>query len=102
MRHRRTEPPPTLITDAQPSLEQEQRARKRVYSVLMVVHLLGLFGAGMLVWLVADYWVLALVIVAVTGPVPWLAVVLANSPRFGQPEGNRAPGTARELNRPPD
>lgn len=93
MRTGRHDRDPALITDAQPSLEQEQRARKRVYLVLMVVHLSGLILAGLL----AHYWLLALAIVALTGPLPWVAVVLANSPRFGAPTRARVPLPRREI-----
>lgn len=102
MRRRRTTPAPVLITDAQLSLEQEQRARKRIYAVLMAAHLLCLVVGGVLAWLLPGYWVLALAIVALSGPAPLLAVVAANSPRFRRPESMRAPGPARELNRPPE
>ncbi|MEV0697365.1 DUF3099 domain-containing protein [Saccharopolyspora sp. NPDC050389] len=63
-----------LITDAAPSFDEEQRHRKRVYAVLMVVHLVGFTAAGLL----AHFWLLALGIVVVTGALPWVAVVLAN------------------------
>ncbi|GAB3289566.1 DUF3099 domain-containing protein [Parasphingorhabdus pacifica] len=96
MRRSRAKRNPELITDAHPSLADEQRARKRVYLVLMVVHLVGFLLAGLL----AEYWVLAVAIIAVTGPVPWLAVILANSPRFGPPDRERAPGIAREIEPP--
>ncbi|GAA0510846.1 DUF3099 domain-containing protein [Saccharopolyspora thermophila] len=67
-------PEPVLITDAEPSFDDEQRHRKRVYAVLMVVHLVGFTAAGLL----AHFWLLALVIVIVTGALPWVAVVIAN------------------------
>ncbi|MGP4019491.1 DUF3099 domain-containing protein [Saccharopolyspora sp. 5N708] len=63
-----------LITDATPSFDAEQRHRKRVYAVLMVVHLVGFTAAGLL----AHIWWLALGIVIVTGALPWVAVVIAN------------------------
>lgn len=63
-----------MITDAAPSFEDEQRRRKRTYAVLMVVHLVGFTAAGLL----AHYWVLALIIIAITGVLPWVAVVIAN------------------------
>ena len=37
MRHARHGEDPVLITDAEPSFDEEQRHRKRVYAVLMVV-----------------------------------------------------------------
>ena len=65
---------PVLITDAEPSFDAEQRHRKRVYAVLMVLHLVGFTAAGLLAHL---GWP-ALVIVVLTGALPWVAVVLAN------------------------
>lgn len=71
---RRKHDEPVLITDAAPSFDEEQRHRKRVYAVVMVVHLVGFTAAGLL----AHIWWLALGIVAVTGALPWVAVLLAN------------------------
>lgn len=93
---RRDRTPPALITDAEPSFDDNQRARKRVYLVLMVVHLAGLVLAGLL----AQIWWLALVVLALTGPMPWFAVVLANSPRFGRPDRPRVPLPRREIDPP--
>lgn len=74
MRSTRRDHEPVLITDAERSLDDEQRARKRVYAILMVIHLVGFTLAGVL----AHIWWLALGLVALTGPLPWVAVVLAN------------------------
>lgn len=68
---------PALITDAERSFDDEQRARKKVYAILMVIHLTGFALAGVL----AHIWWLALGLVALTGPLPWVAVVLANDRR---------------------
>ena len=65
---------PALITDAQFSLHDEQRVRKRVYTILMIVHLVGFTLAGLL----AHVWWLAIALIGVTGPLPWVAVVIAN------------------------
>ena len=81
---RRHSDDPALITDAEPSFDEEQRHRKRVYAVLMVVHLVGFTAAGLL----AHIWWLALGIVIVTGALPWVAVVLAND-RTAQPGRRR-------------
>ena len=74
MRHARHGEDPVLITDAEPSFDEEQRHRKRVYAVQMLVRLVGFTAAGLL----AHIWWLALGIVAVTGALPWVAVVIAN------------------------
>lgn len=68
---------PALITDAERSFDDEQRARKKVYVILMVIHVTGFALAGVL----AHIWWLALGLVALTGPLPWVAVVLANDRR---------------------
>lgn len=88
-RGRRDEP--VLITDAEPSLAAEQRARKWVYAVLMGVHLAGLVAAGML----AHIWWLAVALVVLTVPLPWVAVVLANSHRVGNDLARRWQRPAR-------
>ncbi|MGI8309690.1 DUF3099 domain-containing protein [Saccharopolyspora hattusasensis] len=91
---RRQHDEPVLITDAAPSFDEEQRHRKRVYAVLMVVHLVGFTAAGLL----AHIWWLALGIVAVTGALPWVAVVLANdrTSQRGQCRMRRGGGPAIE------
>lgn len=98
MRRRHREPDPVTITDAAPSFDDEQRRRKRVYAVLMVVHLVGFAAAGLL----AHYWILALIIVAVTGVLPWVAVVIANDrSRERQPQ-HRIGRVRRALERGED
>lgn len=92
MRRRRRERDPVVITDAAPSFEDEQRRRKRTYAVLMVVHLVGFAAAGLL----AHYWVLALMIIAVTGVLPWFAVVLAND-RSREQDPRRPAGRQRRA-----
>ncbi|MBB5153911.1 DUF3099 domain-containing protein [Saccharopolyspora phatthalungensis] len=77
---RRHHDEPVLITDAAPSFDEEQRHRKRVYAVLMAVHLVGFTAAGLL----AHIWWLALGIVIVTGALPWVAVVIANDRTSGR------------------
>lgn len=86
MHRRRPDSRPISISDAQPSFEETQRARKRIYAMLMVIHLVGFTLAGVL----AHLWWLALAIVAVTGPLPWVAVVIAN---------DRPPRKRREAQR---
>jgi hypothetical protein len=73
---------PPVVTDAPESPRQERRRRERRYAVLMVVHLVGL-TVGVLLYQSA-FWA-GLAILIVTGPLPWVAVVLANDgpPRRG-------------------
>lgn len=69
--------PVALITDAAPSLEDEQRGRRRRYTILMAIHLVGFALSGVLYY---QAWWLGLVLIILTTPLPWVAVVLANSP----------------------
>jgi Protein of unknown function (DUF3099) len=71
------------ITDAAPPKDDQLRRRRRVYTVLMIVHIAGLAVGGALYM---QAWVLGLVILILTAPLPWIAVVLANdSPRPRRP-----------------
>jgi Flp pilus assembly protein TadB len=74
-RPRKTEP--VLITDAHPSLYDEQAARKRRYVITMGIRALSIVAAAVvytsthLVWLV--------LVLAVLGTfLPWVAVIMAN------------------------
>lgn len=67
-----------LVTDAETSPDDDLRARKRRYTVLMAVHLLGLAVGGALY---QQAWGLGLAILIVTGPLQWVAVILANDTR---------------------
>lgn len=80
------------ISDAQPSFDETQRARKRTYAILMLIHVTGFALAGAL----AHIWWLALGIVALTGPLPWVAVVIANDrpPRRTPRPAQRVPRRA--------
>lgn len=80
---------PVNITDAAPAFDVEQRHRRRVYAGFMVLHLVGFVAAALLVHI----WWLAVLLVVVTGPLPWVAVVVANDRTAVR---GRAPG------RPPD
>lgn len=66
------------ITDVGPSFDDEQRGRRRRYSILMAVHIAG-FAVGGLLYFQA--WWLGFVLIIATIPLPWVAVVIANSPR---------------------
>jgi hypothetical protein len=63
---------PPVITDAAPSLDEEQAHRRRTYVILMVVHLVG-FAASYPLYL----WTPVAGVVAVV--LPWIAVLLANA-----------------------
>ena len=66
---------PPLITDAAPSPAQELAHRRRTYTILMVVHLIG-FAASYPLYLWQPWAGVAMV--ALTGLPPWAAVLLAN------------------------
>lgn len=66
-----------LITDAQVSLEDQQRARVRKYLTLMAFRVPALVIAG-IVYSATNNGLLALAIVAVSIPLPWIAVLIAN------------------------
>lgn len=67
-------PEPVLITEAAPSLTDQQAARKRRYAITMAIRGVALVLAAVFyqtVWL--------MIILAVLGTVlPWIAVVMAN------------------------
>ncbi|WAC55226.1 DUF3099 domain-containing protein [Gordonia sp. SL306] len=66
-----------LITDAQQSLEDQQRARVRKYLTLMAFRVPALVIAG-IVYSSTHNGLLALAIVAISIPIPWVAVLIAN------------------------
>ncbi|WP_051580970.1 DUF3099 domain-containing protein [Pseudonocardia acaciae] len=75
--------PPPSITDARPSADAELRRRRRIYSVIMGIHLVGFAVGGALYY---TAWWAGLIIIIVTGPLQWIAVILANAaPRRRRP-----------------
>ena len=80
-----------LITNAAPSFSTEQHHRSRRYTILMAVHLIGFALAGVLYYYA---WWLGLILLVITTPLPWVAVVLANTPsrppRRASPAGEDA------------
>ncbi|MGQ0838735.1 DUF3099 domain-containing protein [Actinokineospora sp.] len=77
---------PVLITEAEPSYEVQFAARKRKYMIMMGLRLPCLLLAG----LFHETWWLALGFVALSVPLPWMAVLIAN---------DRAPRKAEKVNR---
>ncbi|SEP53941.1 DUF3099 domain-containing protein [Amycolatopsis saalfeldensis] len=65
---------PVLITDAATSHADELKVRKRRYTIMMLCRIPCLVLAG----LTAHIWWLAVIFLAVSVPLPWLAVMLAN------------------------
>jgi hypothetical protein len=78
---------PLIITDAAPSFDEQQARRRRIYSILMIVHVVGFaLSYPLYLW---QPWVGVLAI-ALTGVLPWVAVLLANDPHrraARKPEG---------------
>lgn len=66
-----------LITDAQQSLDDQHRARVRKYLTLMAFRIPALVIAG-IVYTATGSGLWALAIVAVSIPLPWVAVLIAN------------------------
>ncbi|KAB3523402.1 DUF3099 domain-containing protein [Corynebacterium sp. zg254] len=66
-----------LITDARRSPLEGWHRRRRLYMILQAIRL-PLFLASGLVWWLLGNQVLAVVIVCISLPLPWVAVLLAN------------------------
>ncbi|GLZ38711.1 DUF3099 domain-containing protein [Actinokineospora sp. NBRC 105648] len=77
---------PVLITEAAPSYEDQFAARKRKYMIMMGLRLPCLLLAGIF----HNTWWLALGFVALSIPLPWMAVLVAN---------DRPPRKAEKVNR---
>ncbi|RCW43997.1 DUF3099 family protein [Halopolyspora algeriensis] len=65
---------PVLITEAEPSYDDQQAARRRKYAIMMSLRIPCLVLA---VWVYPLWW-LSLIILAVSIPLPWVAVLIAN------------------------
>ncbi|MFI5779679.1 DUF3099 domain-containing protein [Nocardia sp. NPDC051570] len=68
---------PVLITEAAPSLDQQHRTRVRRYMLLMGFRIPCLILAAVAYGLWAN-WVISLLIIGVSIPLPWMAVLIAN------------------------
>jgi hypothetical protein len=93
-------PRPLLITDAATSYEDQHAARKRRYAVLMSTRLL-LFTLAAVAYPVSSW--LAVGLLAVSVPLPWMAVLIANdAPPRKTEDAHRlvGPGPARQLEGP--
>ncbi|WP_121391105.1 DUF3099 domain-containing protein [Actinokineospora cianjurensis] len=77
---------PVLITEAEPSYEDQFAARKRKYMIMMGLRIPCLLLAG----LTYQVWWLALGFVALSIPLPWMAVLIAN---------DRPPRKSEKVNR---
>ena len=70
-------PEPSLITEAEPSLQDQQRARVRKYTIMMSFRI-PLFILASLVYAELHNGILAMAILAASIPLPWMAVLIAN------------------------
>lgn len=68
---------PVLITEAQPSYDDQQAERRRKYNIMMSLRFPCLI-AGVLVAALTGLWWLGLIIIAASIPLPWMAVLIAN------------------------
>lgn len=89
---------PVLITGARESYRDELAARKKRYFILMSVRIPALLLAAGALALWNNPWI-ALAIVAVSIPVPWIAVIGAND-RPPLPKGQPRTYTAGRLSSP--
>jgi len=97
MRATRHDDDPVVITDAEESFEDELQHRKKVYAILMVIHLVGFLLAGIFAWLTLLWTALGLVIA--TGGLPWIAVVVANERRVNSQDRRATKPTSRSPQR---
>ncbi|MEV6768596.1 DUF3099 domain-containing protein [Nocardia sp. NPDC051030] len=95
---------PALITEAAPSLEQQHHDRVKRYTIIMAFRIPCLVLSAVAYSLWAN-WVISLLIIGVSIPLPWIAVLVANDrpPRSkDEPsrwDGRRADQAALESHR---
>ncbi|ANZ41647.1 hypothetical protein BBK82_42570 [Lentzea guizhouensis] len=65
---------PVLITSAAPSYEDQLSARRRRYALMMSLRI----PCVVLAVLFAEVWWLALALILLSVPLPWMAVLIAN------------------------
>ncbi|MEU4744967.1 DUF3099 domain-containing protein [Actinosynnema sp. NPDC023658] len=65
---------PVLITEAAPSYEEQHAARKRKYAIMMGARIPCLI----LAMVFYQTWWLALALIVLSVPLPWMAVLIAN------------------------
>lgn len=76
---------PVLITAARRSYDDEHRARVRRYAILMSIRIPALVIAAIVFSLTRSPWI-ALGIIALSIPLPWCAVLIANDRPAQKPE----------------
>ncbi|WP_290062870.1 DUF3099 domain-containing protein [Amycolatopsis solani] len=89
---------PVLITEAAPSADEQLARRRRKYVVMMACRIPCLVLAG----LTAHVWWLALAFLAISIPLPWAAVLIANDvPARRREKVHRLPQAALTRRKPP-
>lgn len=86
MRDPAQEDTPVLITEAARPYSEQYAARRRKYAIIMSARIPCLVLAGVFY----QTWWLALAFIALSVPLPWIAVLIAN---------DRPPRTAEQVNR---
>ena len=93
---------PVLITRAAPAYEEQHRARVRKYLTLMAFRMPALILAAV-AYSIWENGLVSLAIIAVSIPLPWIAVLIANDrpPRRAE-EPRRYEAAAYHCSRPPN
>ena len=87
---------PVLITEAEPSDEEQHAARKRKYMLMMALRFPCLVLAGVFY----ETWWLAMGFIVLSIPLPWIAVLIANDrPPRKKEDVNRYQREARAIER---
>ncbi len=88
---------PALITGAAPSVEDEHRARVRRYTIIMAFRIPALVLAA-IAYSTFGSPLIAILIIAASVPLPWIAVLIANDrPPRRKEEPSRYDRRTREL-----
>ncbi|WP_067524728.1 DUF3099 domain-containing protein [Nocardia uniformis] len=88
---------PVLITEAATSLEQQHRNRVRRYTILMAFRIPCLILAAVAYSLWGN-WVISLLILGISIPLPWVAVLVANDrPPRRKDEPSRWDGRRNQI-----
>jgi hypothetical protein len=77
---------PVLITEAEPSLDAQFRARRKKYAIMMATRTVCLVLAAICY---RTWWLMAILVVG-AAVLPWMAVIIAN---------DRPPKKGRKINR---
>lgn len=97
MSDREQDDTPVLITEAQPSFDDELASRRRRYTIMMSFRIPCLVIAAV-TYQTWGIWWLSLIILAVSIPLPWMAVLIANDrPARKSEHVNRFHRASRQL-----